>query len=51
MTVWLHSINEVIMHSPLSALNDLLAARELELGTAKGFFSVISIAFLVAHRK
>jgi hypothetical protein len=38
-------------HIPLSAPNDVLAARELELGTAKGFFSIISIAFLAAHRK
>jgi hypothetical protein len=38
-------------HIPLPAADDLLAARELELGTAEGFFSVISIAFLAAHRK
>jgi len=37
--------------TPLPAADDLLAARELELGTAEGFFSVISIAFLAAHRE
>jgi len=38
-------------HIPLPAADDLLAARELELGTAEGFFSMISIAFLAAHRE
>ena len=51
MTFLFHIINEVIMYSPLSALNDLLAARELELGTTQGFASMGSIVVLAAHRK
>jgi hypothetical protein len=51
MTFWSNNINEVITHSPLSALNDLLAARELELGATQGFASMGSIVVLAAHRK
>lgn len=40
-----------IFNIPLPAADDLLAARELEFGTTEGFFSVISIAFLAAHRE
>jgi hypothetical protein len=37
--------------APLSALNDLLAARELELGTTQSFTGMGSIAVLAPHRK
>ena len=33
------------------AADDRLTARELELGTVAGFFSMIGIAFLAVHRK
>lgn len=37
--------------TPLPALNDLLAARELELGTTESLSSMDSIVSLAAHRK
>jgi hypothetical protein len=37
--------------APLSALNDLLATRELELGTTQSLAGMGSIAVLAAHRK
>jgi len=37
--------------APLPALNDLLATRELELGTTKGLSGMDSIVGLAAHRK
>ena len=38
-------------HSPLSALNDLLATRELELGATQSLAGMGSIVVLAAHRK
>ena len=37
--------------APLSALNDLLAARELELGATQSFTGMCSIVVLASNRK
>lgn len=41
----------VLGEAPLPALNDLLAARELELGTAEGLSGMDSIVRLAPHRE
>lgn len=51
MAFWFHGSNEFIMHSPLSALNNLLAARELELGASQSFTGMCSIVVLASNRK